>query len=260
MAVGSYLQVGFAPSPLSGLSSCSSQVSRQALGLCWCCSSLVLGYGHFPKPVLVLKWPELFPDPCLHSTPDPGLGLCRPPSPARDPGLDLSSRPGPVQCGPCPCLESTSGPDWSAPLVPCQSSRPAPAVGLDPGPRRRGLGPCRRSSPGLEAGVAPCWPRGLEATHPLPPVLEAAWQWAGPWTLGPPHWPSHPMTSLSSWWLGNLLFPWKHSGGPRTFFYHKSSSSLEHLGLQIHHSEDTLNLSHRFFLVSAEQLDMVLHL
>lgn len=190
------------------------QVSRHVLCLCWCCSSL--GLGQFPTPALTLRRPGLFPDPCLRSRPDPGLGLCRLPSPALDHGPGPSSRPGPVRYGSCPCLESTSGLDWSVLLGLCQSSRPAPAGGLYRGPRRRGLCPCWSSSCGPEAGAAPSPSRGPEATHPSPPVLEAALQWAGPWTLGPPHWPGHPVTSLSSWWLGNLLLLWKHSGGPRT--------------------------------------------
>lgn len=192
------------------------QVSRHALCLCSCCSSLGLGFDQFPTPALGQRRLGLFLDPCLRSRPDPGLCLCRQPSPARDLCPCPSSRPDQVRYGPCPCLESTSGLDWSAPLGLCQSSRPALAVGLYPGPRRQGLCPCWSSSSGPEAETAPCWPLGPEATHPSPPALEAALQWAEPWTLGPPHWPGRLMTSLSSWWLGNLLFLWKHSGGPRT--------------------------------------------
>lgn len=192
------------------------QVSTHAPCLCSCRSRLGLGFDQFPTPALALRGPGLLLDPRLRSRPDSGLGLCRLPSPAQALGRDPSSRPGPLRHGPCPCPESMAGLDWSVPLGLCQSSRAAPAVGLYPGPRRRGLCPCWCSSSGPEAGTAPCWPPGREATHPSPPVSEAALQWAEPLTLVLPHWPAHLMTSLSSWWLGNLPFLWKHSGVPRT--------------------------------------------
>lgn len=192
------------------------QASRRSPCLCSYCSRLGPGFGLTPKPALGLTRPDLFLDPCLRSRPDPGLGLCLLPSLARDLCPGPSSKLVPVRRGLCPCLESMSGLDWSVLLGLCQSSRPAPAVALCPGPRRRGLCPCWSSSSGPEAGTALCRPLGLEATHPLPPVSEEALQRVEPWILGLPHWPGRPMTSLSSWWLGNLLFLWKHSGGPHT--------------------------------------------
>lgn len=192
------------------------QVSTRGPCLCSCHSRTGLGFDQSPTPALAPRRPGLLLDPRLHSKPDSGLSLCPLPSPAQDLGPDLSSRHGPLRLGPCPCLESMSGSDWSVPLVLCQSSRPARVVGLCPGSRRRGLGPCWCSSSGPEAGTAPCWPLGLEATYPSPPVLEAALQWVEPLTLGLPHWRAHLMTSSSSWWLGNLRFLREHSGGPRT--------------------------------------------
>lgn len=192
------------------------QVSRRVLVPCSCCSRFGLDSGLSPTPALVLKRSGLFLDPSLRSRPDPGLGLCRPPRPAQALRPDPTSRPGPVQYA-CPCLVSMSGLDWSVPLGLCQqSSRPAPAVGLARGPRCRRLGPCWSSSSGPETATAPCWTRGPEATHPSPLASGAAWQRAEPWSPGPPHWPDYLMTSLSSWWLGNLLFLWKHSEGPHT--------------------------------------------
>lgn len=152
------------------------RVSRHALCPGSCCSRFGLGFGQFPTPAPALLRPDLCLDPCLRSRPDPGLCLYQLPSPVQALGPGLSSRPGPARRASCPCLESTSGPDWSVPLCLYQSSRPAPAVGLYLGPRCRGLCPCRRSSSGPEAGPAPCWPLGFEATHPSPPVSEAAVQ------------------------------------------------------------------------------------
>lgn len=160
--------------------------------------------------------PALLLDPRLHPRPDSGLCLCRLPSPARALGHVPSSRPGPLRHGPCPCLRSRSGLGWSVRVGLCQSSRAGPGVGPYRGPRRRGLCPCWCSSSGPEAETAPCWPRGLEATHPSPPVLGAVWQWAGLLTHGLPRWPAHQMTSLSNWRLGNLLLLWKRSEVPHT--------------------------------------------
>lgn len=189
------------------------QVSRRVLCLC---SSLGLGFGQCPTLALALRKPGLFLDLCLHSSPDLGFGLCRLPSFAQELCPGPSSRSDPVRCELFLCLVSTPGLDWSALTCLCQSSKPAPGVGLCLEPRHLSLCLCWSSSSGPEAGTAPCWPLGLEATHPSPPVLEAALLSVEPWNQALPHWPVHPMTSLSSWRLGNLSFLWKHSGGPRT--------------------------------------------
>lgn len=175
------------------------QVSRRVLCLCSCCSRPGLGFGRCPKPALALRKPGLFLGLCPCSSLDLDLGLCWLPSFAQQLCPGLSSRPGPVRYELFPGPVSMSGLDWSALLCLCQSSKPAPGSGLCLEPRRRGLGPCWSSSSGPEAGTALCWLLGLEATHPLPPVLEAALPSAVRWNQGLRHWPGPPMTSLSSW-------------------------------------------------------------
>lgn len=68
------------------------------------------------------------------------------------------------------------------------------------------------------------------------------------------------MTLQSSWWSGNLLLLWQHSGGPHTSFCHMLFLSLQHLGGESRHSVGTPRCSARsFFQEFAEQLDMTLH-
>lgn len=142
------------------------QVSRRVLCLGPRCSRSGPGFGRCTTPAQALRRPGPFLGLCLCSSLDLDLGLCRSPNSAQELCPGPSPRPGPVRHEPSPGPVSMSVLDWSALLCLCQSSRPA----LCREPRHQGLSPCWRSS----SGPALCSLLGLEATHPLPPALEAA--------------------------------------------------------------------------------------